>query len=397
MKEGKGKFDYKNEKIYVIYDEIYDIYIKEKKKKNYYCKILRFLDPSVLILKILSEIYNLNDMIEYVSCSSFQMVMTHTYINGEKKSIYETLLILYSINKSKLEINNYIFNNSLIENIDDDTINLNLYYILNEFNDIYEYFLILYKNCYENYTRKFFINKDYNLIKGYIKLQALKNYVSKKYKNVSFDTILNKFIKLLIFFTKIKNDYIQIECVIFYVYFYIFLNIPIYLYPWNNISDQLNKRIFNDGNVNMIANIIEKNKNNFFSLILNRTVETNKYYETYDFNIALFINNEYEKHDDISLNQDEIVSGDLYINMLSKNKEHFINLNEYNLLKDIGYNSLKQFYIPHFYYLTILKKMFVFNKKMQIMQHLFHVLIKYLINMDKYYKNNIKKVNKVIT
>ncbi|CRG94759.1 conserved Plasmodium protein, unknown function [Plasmodium gallinaceum] len=393
MKEREGKSYGKNEKIYVIYDEIYDIYIKEKKKKNCYCKILRFLNPSVLILKVLSEIYNLKDRIEYISCSSFQMVKEHTYINGEKKGIYETLLILYSINKSNLKINNNIniFNDSLIKNVDTDIIDLNMYHILNEFNDIYEYLLIIYKNCYENYTKKFFINKDYNLIKGYIKLQKFKKYVLKKYKNISFDTILNKFIKLLNLFTKLKNNYKQIECIIFYVYFYIFLNIPIYFYPWNNISDNLNKKIFKDGNVNMITNIIEKNKNNFFSCILNRTEGTSDYFETYEFNIALFINNEQEKNNEISLNQDKMMPKDLYNNLFCKNNKYFINLSEYNILKEIGYNSLKQFYIPHFYYLIILKKFLIFNKKMQIMQYLFHILTKSLIKIDEYYKNNIKR------
>ncbi|VWU52127.1 conserved protein, unknown function, partial [Hepatocystis sp. ex Piliocolobus tephrosceles] len=341
-------------KIYVFYDEIYDTYIKENKKKNYFEKKLKFPNPSVLIIKVLSELYNLKDKIEYISCSSFKIVNTYSYYNGQKRSIYETLLILHSISSGKrietqakptntttnttnttttttnttnttttttntttttitktsksnnAEINhsnnnNYNYNNTEIDiqSCNKKNPNLLLFHILNDLNDIYEYFLYIDKNCYKNYTCKFFINLSYNIVKKYLKLQYMNVYVSKKFKNISFDYILNKFIKLLNIFSnelKLGKNFLQIECVIFFVYFYVFLNVPLYIYPWSEkgTMTKMNKKIFKDGNMNMIIYQIQDIKHNFFrQIILNNTVNTlySNSYEVYDFNMAILINN----------------------------------------------------------------------------------------------------------
>ncbi|SBT78372.1 conserved Plasmodium protein, unknown function [Plasmodium ovale] len=444
MKEGVEKRNYERGKIYIFYDEIYDTYRKEKKGRNYYDKILRFPNPSVLIIKALSELYNVTDKIEYVSCkSSFQMVKTHSYFNGEKKGIYETLHIVHSMrDRSKIETedgdkeggpmgntrnvgntgstgdtrnmgdtrnvhNSHNSHNSLNTGKDDTdmlkakalvdtafTTDLLLFHILNEFQDVHEYFLFLCQECYKNYTRKFFINSNYNIVKGYFKLQDMKNYVSAKYRSVSFDSILSRFIKLLHLCMQIEKNWQNIECVVFYIYFYTFLNIPSYIFPWSDRSnnDRLNRKILKDGNVNMIISEVISNKNNFFSHILNSTIDTHGYYETYDFNMAIWTK-DLQKKREILLNSDcENDPNDTCYNFFFEKKEEYINLNEYILFKNIGYNSLKQFYKPHFYYLTVLKKIFVFNVKMHIMKSFFRDIAIRIIGMDKNYKNCVKRV-----
>ncbi|KAI4836721.1 hypothetical protein MKS88_004524 [Plasmodium brasilianum] len=408
MKESvKKKFIYENEKIYVIYDEIYDTYRKEKRGRNYYQKIIRYPNPLVLIVRVLTELYNLKDKVEYISCSSYEIIKPYSYFNGEKKSIYETLFLIYSMNnKNDLQMENSYMT------IDSDVCNgdriipskniaigvhmdIRLFHILSEFHDIYEYFLFLYKNCYENYTRQFFINSNYNILKGYIKLYYMTNYINKKFRNISFDTILNKFIKLLNIFIQGDKNYLEIEYIIFYVYFYVFLNIPMPIYPWddNSRNDILSRKILKDGNINTIISQVQSSKNNFFSYIINNsTIDTNGYYETCDFNIAILLINEKEVKNSALINGDssENVPNKKQYNFFFEKKDKYINLNEYILYKNIGYNSLKQFYKPHFYYLTILKKMFVFHNKMKIMQYFFHESAIRVVDMDKYYKYYVK-------
>ncbi|ETB63167.1 hypothetical protein YYC_00748 [Plasmodium yoelii 17X] len=450
MKIGEKNRKYEDGKLYVMYDNIYDTYLKDN-RKNYFTRIIRFPNPSILIIKALCELYNIADKVEYVSCdSNFEVIKTHSYFNGEKKSVYETLHIIYSMNKERKSslLNNNSKDNDASPKLDgnknesgkypDNYMNLRVYYILNEFNEVYEYFLFLCKQIYDNYTYNFFINSNYNIIKGYLKLQYIKSYVSKKFNNISFETILNKFIKLLKLFNKLEKNCMQIDCVVFYVYFYAFLNIPIHLYPWNcdnNLNDTLYRKILNNGNINTIIDKVKSNKQIFFSHILIGTndVETN-YYETYDFNTAIFLSNqkkigtlnevvkeegnktknEEEKEEKKkkneekeekkkkneekeekkkkkktdTLNTDNKKSIDKVHTDISfyENTEDYIILSEYNTLKYIGYNTLKQFYLSHFYYLTILKKCFFINVKMKTIYNFFSNIAIRIIDIDKIFE-----------
>lgn len=408
----KNKIIKNDKKIVVIYDEIYDTYRKEQKGKNDYEKILRFFNPAVLIIKVLSEIYNIKDEVEYIPYSSYELVTTQIYINKEKKSLYESLYILYSINicelpnndmkniKKVLSKNSQILINQLDNN---DMVHIHLYNILSEFEEVYEYILFCYKKCYENYTRTFFYtkhlyNNNNNIIKNIIKLKRYKYYICRKYKNISFQNILNKFINVLNLCTKFTSNYQNIECIIFYVYLYIFLSIPIFIFPWNNIDNKLNNKILKDGNINILPNIIDKYKNNFFSHILNNIIDQKiGCYETYDFNIALFFyyTNERQRNKSISLSQqNDKKKNNNDPNILAEtetNTLHINKINEYYVFKHIGYNTLSQFYKPHFYYMTILKKTFIYNKKMESIENLFYTLTNQLLQMDESYKNGIKK------
>ncbi|KOB58932.1 hypothetical protein PFHG_00681 [Plasmodium falciparum HB3] len=355
----KNKIIKNDKKIVVIYDEIYDTYRKEQKGKNDYEKILRFFNPAVLIIKVLSEIYNIKDEVEYIPYSSYELVTTQIYINKEKKSLYESLYILYSINKCELP-----------------------------------------NNDMKNIKKKehLYNNNNNNIIKNIIKLKRYKYYICRKYKNISFQNILNKFINVLNLCTKFTSNYQNIECIIFYVYLYIFLSIPIFIFPWNNIDNKLNNKILKDGNINILPNIIDKYKNNFFSHILNNIIDQKiGCYETYDFNIALFFyyTNERQRNKSISLSQqNDKKKNNNDPNILAEtetNTLHINKINEYYVFKHIGYNTLSQFYKPHFYYMTILKKTFIYNKKMESIENLFYTLTNQLLQMDESYKNGIKK------
>ncbi|SOV19617.1 conserved Plasmodium protein, unknown function [Plasmodium sp. gorilla clade G2] len=405
----KNKLKKNDKKIVVIYDEIYDTYRKEQKGKNDYEKILRFFNPPVLIIKVLSEIYNIKDEIEYISYSSYELITTQIYINKEKKSLYETLYILYSINKCELpnndkgNIKNILSKNSqiLINQLNNnDMVHIHLYNILNEFQEVYEYILFCYNKCYENYTSTFFYTNhiyNNNIIKNIIKLKRYKYDICRKYKNISFQNILNKFINVLNLCTKFTNNYQNVECIIFYVYLYIFLSIPIFIFPWYNIDNKLNNKILNDGNINIIPNIIEKYRKNFFSYILNNIIDKIGCYETYDFNIALLLYyaNKRQTNISISLSQEnDKKKKDDDRNILSEgetNKLYINKINEYYVFKHIGYNTLSQFYKPHFYYMTVLKKTFIYNKKMKSIENLFYTLTNQLLQMDESYMNDIKK------
>ncbi|SCL96701.1 conserved Plasmodium protein, unknown function [Plasmodium berghei] len=430
MKIGEKNRKYEDGKLYVIYDNIYDTYLKEN-RKNYFTRILRFPNPSILIIKALCELYNITDKVEYVSYdSNFEVIKTHSYFNGKKKSVYETLHIIYSMSKETKSgiLKNNSKDNDASQNLDENKnksgkypendMNLRVYYILNEFNEVYEYFLFLCKQIYDNYTYNFFINSNYNIIKGYLKLLYIKSYVSKKFNNISFETILNKFIKLLKMFNKLEQNCTQIDCVVFYVYFYAFLNIPIHLYPWNcdnNLNDTLYRKILNNGNINTIIDKVKSNKQIFFSHILIGTNDVEKnYYETYDFNTAIFLSNQKQfgtlnefvkdeenkkkneeekeekkkKKKTAKLNTDNKKSIDKAHKDISfyENTEDYIIINEYNTFKYIGYNTLKQFYLSHFYYLTILKKCFFINVKMKTIYNFFSNIAIRIIDIDKIFE-----------
>ncbi|CXI92857.1 conserved Plasmodium protein, unknown function [Plasmodium berghei] len=430
MKIGEKNRKYEDGKLYVIYDNIYDTYLKEN-RKNYFTRILRFPNPSILIIKALCELYNITDKVEYVSYdSNFEVIKTHSYFNGKKKSVYETLHIIYSMSKETKSgiLKNNSKDNDASQNLDENKnksgkypendMNLRVYYILNEFNEVYEYFLFLCKQIYDNYTYNFFINSNYNIIKGYLKLLYIKSYVSKKFNNISFETILNKFIKLLKLFNKLEQNCTQIDCVVFYVYFYAFLNIPIHLYPWNcdnNLNDTLYRKILNNGNINTIIDKVKSNKQIFFSHILIGTNDVEKnYYETYDFNTAIFLSNQKQfgtlnefvkdeenkkkneeekeekkkKKKTAKLNTDNKKSIDKAHKDISfyENTEDYIIINEYNTFKYIGYNTLKQFYLSHFYYLTILKKCFFINVKMKTIYNFFSNIAIRIIDIDKIFE-----------
>ncbi|SCM12187.1 conserved Plasmodium protein, unknown function [Plasmodium chabaudi adami] len=425
MKVGENNMKYEDGKLYVMYDNIYDAYLKEN-RKDYFTRILRFPNPSILIIKALCELYNITDKVEYVSCdSNYEVIKTHSYFNGEKKSVYETLHIIYAISKETKPstLQNNPKDNNASQKLDStqNDMNLRIYYILNEFNEVYEYFLFLCKQIYDNYTYNFFVNSNYNIIKGYIKLQYIKSYVSKKFNNVSFETILNKFIKLLKLFNKLEQNCMQIDCVVFYVYFYAFLNIPIHLYPWNcdnNLNDTLYRKILNNGNMNTIIDKVKTNKQIFFSHILTGTNDVeNNYYETYDFNTAIFLSNqkkidtpkeavkdegnkkknEEEKEEkkkkkksaQANTDNKKPIDNAHKDNSFYENTEDYIILNEYNTLKYIGYNTMKQFYLPHFYYLTILKKSYFISVKMKTIYNFFSNIAIRIIDIDKNFEKTL--------
>ncbi|GAB68022.1 hypothetical protein PCYB_125880 [Plasmodium cynomolgi strain B] len=409
------KTNFENGKIYVIYDEIYDTHRKEKRRRNYYCKIVRFPNPRVLIIRALSEVYNLKDRVEYLPRSyHFGVLNTHSYFNGEKRSVYETLLLMHALNgKRELaksvsgeagvsprnEGKNYQGIHHSNEGTNDQGMNpsnegtndqgnndataltkvrrtrkhedLYLFHILNEAHQVYEYFFYLYGKCYQKYTRQFFvnINLNYNLVRGFIKLQYMNDHMSRKYKNVSLDSMLNRLIKLLHLFSQLGKNYERVECIVLYVYFYTFLCVPICFYPWGCPNfDRLSRKILNDGNVNMIINYVHANKKSLFSLLLNITEESSGYFETYDFNLAILMNEVAGGSDNLQLRYDDR-NGPCYLGhnaALFERNEGYINLSEYRLLKDIGYNSLRQLYKPHFYHLTVLRRTFLFHRKMEV-------------------------------
>ncbi|ANQ09644.1 Uncharacterized protein PCOAH_00045520 [Plasmodium coatneyi] len=405
------KTNFENGKIYVIYDEIYDTHRKEKRRRNYYCKIVRFPNPQVLIIRALSEVYNLKDRVEYLPRSyHFGVLNTHSYYNGEKKSVYETLLLMHALN-GKRELTKSASGkrgmNPTKEGTNDQGDNnitaltkvgstskpedLYLFHILNEAHQVYEYFFYLYGKCYQRYTRQFFvnINLNYNLVKGFVKLQYVNDRMSSKYKNVSLDSMLNRLIKLLNFFSQFGKNYERIECIILYVYFYTFLCVPICFYPWGFPNfDRLSRKILKDGNVNMIINHVHANKKSLFSLLLNIKEEPNGYFETFDFNLAILMNEVAEGSDNLQLRNDNR-NGQCYLNHnagLFEKKEGYINLSEYRLLKGIGYNSLSQLYKPHFYHLTVLRRTFLFHSKMEVILVFLRLLAERLFDMDMHFR-----------
>ncbi|CAA9989583.1 conserved Plasmodium protein, unknown function [Plasmodium knowlesi strain H] len=411
MKNGSKhteKTNFENGKIYVIYDEIYDTHRKEKRRRNYYCKIVRFPNPQVLIIRALSEVYNLKDRVEYLPRSyHFGVLNTHSYFNGEKRSVYETLLLMHALSgKGELAKNasaeagvNPTSEGTNEKGKNDATAltkvgstrkpeDLYLFHILSELQQVYEYLFYLYGKCYQKYTRLFFINLNYNLVGGFIKLQYVNSRMSSKYKNVSLDNMLNRLIKLLHFFSYLGKNYDRIECIVLYVYFYTFLCVPICFYPWGWPNfDLLSRKILKDGNVNMIINHVYANRRSLFSMLLNITEESTGYFETYDFNLAILMNEVAGVSDNLNLRNDDR-HGPYYIDnnsALFEKKEDYINLSEYRLLKDIGYNSLMQLYKPHFYHLTVLRRTFLFHSKMKVILFFLRLLAERLVEMDRHY------------
>ncbi|CAG9473763.1 conserved Plasmodium protein, unknown function [Plasmodium vivax] len=423
------KTNFKNGIIYVIYDEIYDTHRKEKRRRNYYCKIVRFPNPPVLTIRALSEVYNLKDRVEYLprSCH-FGVVNTHSYFNGEKRSVYETLLLMHALNgkrgvaKSASGEAGVKFNgegtndeeaNPSGEGSNDQRNNdatalttvgstrkhehLHLFHILNEAHQVYEYFFYLYGKCYQNYTRPFFlhINLNYNLIRGFIKLQCMNDRMSSKYKNVSLDSMMNRLIKLLHLFSQLGKDYERVECIVLYVYFYTFLCVPFCFYPWGCPDfDRLSRKIRSDGNVNMLINHVHANKKSLFSLLLNITEETDGYFETYDFNLAILMSEVAGESDKLQPRYD-VRNGLRHLDRnaaLFEKKEGHINLSEYRLLKGIGYNSLRQLYQPHFYHLTVLRRTFLFHSKVEVIWVFLRLLAERVVDMDRHYRRCAVKV-----
>ncbi|EUD69357.1 hypothetical protein C922_00220 [Plasmodium inui San Antonio 1] len=403
--------NFKNGKIYVIYDDIYDTHRKEKRRRNYYCKIVRFPDPRVLVIRALSEVYNLKHRVEYLPRSyHFGVSNTHSYFNGEKRGVYETLLLMHALNsnrgvaksasgKAGVNLRNEGTNDQGNNNTTPLTKvrsirkheHLYLFHILNEAHQVYEYFFYLYGKCYQKYTRQFFvnINLNYNLVRGFIKLQYVNECMSRKYKNVSLDSMLNRLIKLLHLFSQLGKDCERIECIVLYVYFYTFLCVPICFYPWGCPNfDRLSRKILKDGNFNMIISHVHANKKSLFSLLLNITEEATNYFETYDFNLAILMNEVAGGSDNLHLRYDER-NGPCYLchnGGLFEKKGGYINLSEYRLLKGIGYNSLGQLYKPHFYHLTVLRRTFLFHRKMEVILSFLRLLAQRVVDMDRHYR-----------
>ncbi|KJP88422.1 hypothetical protein AK88_01874 [Plasmodium fragile] len=409
------KTNFENGKIYVIYDKIYDTHRKENKRRNYYCKIVRFPNPQVLIIRALSEVYNLKDRVEYLPRSyPFGVLNTHCYFNGKKRSVYETLLLMHAL-KSKRESAKSVRGESRVNprneeknykgNNDTTTLtkegsarkpeDLYLFHILNEVHQVYEYFFYVYGTCYQKYTRQFFVNINlkYNLVRGFIKLQYVNDHMSRKYKNVSLDSMLNRLIKLLNLLSQLGKNYERVECIVLYVYFYTFLCVPICFYPWGYPNfDRLSRKILNDGNVNMIINHVHANKKSLFSLLLHTTEEPTGYFETYDFNIAILANEVDGGSDNLHPRIDD-QNYPCYLGhntSLFEKKEGYINLSEYRLLKDIGYNSLGQLYKPYFYHLKVLRRTFLFHTKMEIIMFFLRLLAEQVIEMDRHYRGCVK-------
>lgn len=410
-------------KLEVHYDRIYDEAFSDFKEPNKHIQIRRLPNPSLLILKALTQIYNLEDQVTFVPCNSNTLFSTYMKINEKEVSFYRAIFYLeYHGRKIFEEKHNpkkrksvrisdcaTVWKNNgdtvtkIITTIykeedifmDDDTIDKDLFILLKEFQDTFDYFLFMHSSSFEKFTRLICGDGLLNKLMGYLKLQRHKMDLEYKYKHQSLDFMLKRMIFLIHYFCKDNNSesMYSIGNIIGYVYFYSLLSIPLYLLPWDYIDKQMHQKIFNDGNLNMIANVIHKNKSVYFKYLItpmDLSIELGHsdssfsllQFETFDFNIACCL-------DVIEKNPKDNIVTLVPSNDNSPNLPFSGMMNDYRILRNIGCAFFEHIYNTHFYSFVLLKNKLLIEQKIKIIQQYFPTLINKLLQMDREFSSKL--------